>query len=102
MDIPLKATSCLRSAFREGCGQGHPLNLDFLRVRDEVTRTSTIADIEVKEGRSGLLCFVAVDHVYSSPRGVAIRERQDIVYRGLNFLARSNRITRSRSVRPDS
>src|SRR6201988_1183811 len=52
-----------------------------LRVGDEVTRTSTIADITVKEGRTGTLCFVAVDHVIATLRGVAIRERQNIVYR---------------------
>ena len=54
---------------------------DPLRVGDEVERVSTIADVVVKHGKSGTLCFVQVDHVISTPRGVAIRERQDIVYR---------------------
>lgn len=52
-----------------------------LKVGDEVSRTSMIADITVKEGRTGTLCFVAVDHVIETLRGVAIRERQNIVYR---------------------
>jgi len=52
-----------------------------LHIGDEVSRTSMIADITVKEGRTGVLCFVAVDHVIETLRGVAIRERQNIVYR---------------------
>lgn len=52
-----------------------------LRVGDHVTRVSTIADITRKQGRSGELWFVSVNHDYSTPDGLAIRERQDIVYR---------------------
>jgi 3-methylfumaryl-CoA hydratase len=55
--------------------------LDTLRVGDEATRTSTISDVTMKTGSTGTLCFVAVKHVISTARGVAIRERQDIVYR---------------------
>jgi len=55
--------------------------LEPLRVGDEVTRSSTIADVTLKTGSTGALCFVSVDHVISTARGVAIRERQDIVYR---------------------
>ncbi len=55
--------------------------LDMLRVGDEVTRTTTIADITRKQGRTGELWFVGVDHEYSTARGIAIRERRDIVYR---------------------
>jgi 3-methylfumaryl-CoA hydratase len=54
-----------------------------LRVGDVVTRTSTIRDLNLKSGSTGLLCFVSVDHVFTTPRGVAIRERHDIVYRGM-------------------
>ncbi len=56
---------------------------DRLLVGDAVERRSRIADVTVKEGRSGTLCFVAVDHEIVTPRGPAIFERQDIVYRGL-------------------
>jgi 3-methylfumaryl-CoA hydratase len=56
---------------------------DRLRVGDSVERRSTIADVTVKHGRSGVLCFVAVDHDYIGPRGLAIAERQDIVYRDI-------------------
>jgi len=55
--------------------------LQPLRVGDESTRTSRIADVQVKTGSTGTLCFVSVEHSISSPRGIAIRERQDIVYR---------------------
>jgi 3-methylfumaryl-CoA hydratase len=57
--------------------------IDPLRVGDTVTRTSNITDVTLKSGSTGTLCFVAVDHTLSTPRGVAIRERHDIVYRDM-------------------
>src|SRR6202795_788832 len=57
---------------------------DALRVGDEVTRTSRIADVTMKTGSTGVLCFVSVDHLVTTPRGMAIRERQDIVYRDMS------------------
>jgi 3-methylfumaryl-CoA hydratase len=54
---------------------------DALRVGDEPKRTSRISDVTLKTGSTGTLCFVAVEHVVTTPRGTAIRERQDIVYR---------------------
>jgi 3-methylfumaryl-CoA hydratase len=61
--------------------------LQPLRVGDESTRTSRIADVQVKSGSTGTLCFVSVEHSISSPRGEAIRERQDIVYREMTSSA---------------
>jgi 3-methylfumaryl-CoA hydratase len=55
--------------------------VDALRVGDEPKRTSTISDVTVKSGSTGKLCFVAVNHEVATSRGIAIRERQDIVYR---------------------
>ena len=52
-----------------------------LRVGDAIERTSTIDDVTVKSGRSGELCFVRVRHEVRSPRGLALREFHDIVYR---------------------
>ena len=52
-----------------------------LRVGDAVSRTSTLDDVSFKSGRSGDLCFVRVRHEVSSPRGLALREFHDIVYR---------------------
>ena len=54
----------------------HPLH-----VGDEITRVSRIADINVKEGRSGSLVFVTVRHEISDARGIALTEEHDIVYR---------------------
>jgi 3-methylfumaryl-CoA hydratase len=54
---------------------------DALRVGDEMKRSSRISDVTMKTGSTGPLCFVSVQHEIASPRGIAIRERQDIVYR---------------------
>jgi 3-methylfumaryl-CoA hydratase len=54
-----------------------------LRVGDEATRTSRISDVTMKTGSTGVLCFVSVAHEITTPRGTAIRERQDIVYRDM-------------------
>lgn len=56
---------------------------DALRIGDEARRTSRIADVTLKTGSTGQLCFVSVEHTVTSPRGLAIRERQDIVYRDM-------------------
>ncbi|PVB60627.1 MaoC family dehydratase N-terminal domain-containing protein [Labrenzia sp. 011] len=53
-----------------------------LRIGSKVTRNSTIRDTVLKQGRTGPLCFVTVDHEISDEHGLAIAERQDIVYRG--------------------
>jgi 3-methylfumaryl-CoA hydratase len=53
-----------------------------LRVGDEVRRLSVIKDVTIKQGRTGEMVFVTVQTDISSPRGVAVTEEQDIVYRG--------------------
>ncbi|MBX3662900.1 MAG: MaoC family dehydratase N-terminal domain-containing protein [Burkholderiales bacterium] len=53
-----------------------------LQVGDEVQRLSTIQNVTIKDGRSGRMVFVTVKTDISSPRGLAISEEQDIVYRG--------------------
>jgi len=57
--------------------------LDSLRVDDEPKRSSRITDVTMKSGSTGQLCFVSVEHLVSTARGLAIRERQDIVYRDM-------------------
>lgn len=52
-----------------------------LRVGDEITRESRIADVRGKAGRSGSLVFVVVRHEIVDARGPAITEEHDIVYR---------------------
>lgn len=52
-----------------------------LRVGDTVERRSRIADVALKAGRSGPLCFVTVVHEISAGGTTCLRERHDIVYR---------------------
>ena len=58
--------------------------IDFrepLVIGSVVTRHSTIKNVEIKQGRSGVLCFVTVMHDYSADGRLCVRERQDLVYR---------------------
>lgn len=56
---------------------------DALRVGDEVERRSTVRSVEMKEGRTGALVFVLVEHQLTTSRGLAVSEEHDIVYRGV-------------------
>ncbi|MDF3060606.1 MAG: protein dehydratase [Microvirga sp.] len=46
-----------------------------------VTRQTTIASLELKKGRSGLLCFLELDHLYMQEGLPCVTERQTLVYR---------------------
>jgi 3-methylfumaryl-CoA hydratase len=52
-----------------------------LPIGAAVLRKSTIADVTFKQGRSGRMCFVAVDHAYWVDGMAVIEERHEIVYR---------------------
>lgn len=52
-----------------------------LRIGETVTRTSTIANVVSKSGKSGNLCFVTVRHEISDAAGLALSDEHDIVYR---------------------
>jgi 3-methylfumaryl-CoA hydratase len=104
-EVPLALHWCLAppiAAMNALGPDGHPAKGDFLppvplprrmwaggrlealaplHEGDLVTRRSTIGEVTAKEGRTGALCFVAVHHEVSTPRGLALRERHDIVYR---------------------
>ncbi|SAL57500.1 acyl-CoA dehydrogenase [Caballeronia humi] len=54
-----------------------------LRIGDPIIRDSRIADVSVKEGRSGKLAFVTVKHDIRTSDTLAIEEEHDIVYREL-------------------
>ncbi len=59
--------------------------LSFLKpltVGEKLTRLSTIKDVTIKEGSSGRLVFVLVEHQISGDNGLALVEEHDIVYRG--------------------
>jgi 3-methylfumaryl-CoA hydratase len=62
-----------------------------LRIGDEVTRVSRIQGITPKQGRSGAMCFVTVRHEIASPRGLAVVEEQDLVYREVSPAASAKR-----------
>lgn len=68
-----------------------------LRIGDEVTRASRIERIEPKTGRSGPMCFVTVRHEIACPRGIAVIEEQDIVYREESRPGATAGATRSKS-----
>ena len=52
-----------------------------LRVSERVERESTILSVDGKQGRSGTLVFVTVQHRYRAGGDVALTEEHDIVYR---------------------
>jgi 3-methylfumaryl-CoA hydratase len=52
-----------------------------LRIGETVERQSRIADIKLKEGRSGRIAFVTVSHRILGPQGLALEEEHDIAYR---------------------
>jgi len=52
-----------------------------LTVGSSVARTSAISAVTCKEGRTGSLVFVTVQHKISDAQGISIDEEQDLVYR---------------------
>lgn len=64
---------------------------DNTRVGETVTRRSVIRDVALKEGRSGPLCFVTVDHHITADGRAVLSERQDIVYRPATDTAKDAR-----------
>lgn len=52
-----------------------------LRAGDKISRASRIVDVNLKEGKTGSLVFVLVQHEISNDAGLAITEEHDIVYR---------------------
>ena len=52
-----------------------------LRAGDAIERTSLITRIDSKQGQSGELVFVTVQHQIRNANGLAIEEEHDIVYR---------------------
>ena len=53
---------------------------DDLRVGEAIRKTSVVASVKEKTGKAGTLVFVTVDHRVETDRGIAVEERQDIVY----------------------
>jgi len=55
--------------------------LEPIPIGADIERTSRIASIAEKEGKSGKLGFVDVEHVTKADGGIAVREKQTLVYR---------------------
>lgn len=68
--LPRRMFAGARMAFTEPLCIGEP-----------VRRVSTIADVTLKSGKSGRLVFLLLRHSVFGPRGLALEEEQDIVYR---------------------
>jgi 3-methylfumaryl-CoA hydratase len=60
--------------------------LGAFKTGDVVRKKSVIADLSFKEGKTGKLCFVTVNHSYAVGHAVTVEERQDIVYRAATGL----------------
>ena len=52
-----------------------------LRIGSAAERRSTISSVELKQGKSGDLVFVEIEHLVSQEGRLCIRERQTLVYR---------------------
>jgi 3-methylfumaryl-CoA hydratase len=52
-----------------------------LHVGERIVRTSTVHSATLKQGGSGLLCFITVRHEVVGESGLATEEEHDIVYR---------------------
>jgi 3-methylfumaryl-CoA hydratase len=60
---------------------GHVEWIAPLRVGMRVTRRSVVTAIEEKRGRAGAFLLVRLNHEYLTTAGLAVRERQDLIYR---------------------
>lgn len=53
-------------------------------IGDTVAKRSVIEDVVLKSGRSGEMIFLTLRHHYETERGLALTERQDIVFRQMD------------------
>ncbi len=58
-----------------------------LVIGEAVRRVSTVKNVTAKQGKSGALVFVEVEHAIEGTKGLAITEQHDIVYRGVEGTA---------------
>jgi 3-methylfumaryl-CoA hydratase len=72
-----------------------------LPVGANVERVSAVASVAEKDGSSGRLAFVEIDHVTSANGIVAVRERQTIVYREAAASPQAKGVTADTLAAPD-
>jgi 3-methylfumaryl-CoA hydratase len=66
---------------RMWAGSRFSFDSEPIRIGDAIKRVSTIKSVESKSGSTGAMVFVTVQHDISGPRGLALVEEHDIVYR---------------------
>jgi len=54
---------------------------DTLKIGDQVKKRSSVVDVNLKNGKSGLLCFVKAKYEFFVNEKLVIEEFHDIVYR---------------------
>lgn len=77
--------------------------LAFMRpfmIGETVRRISEVADVTLKAGSTGPLCFVTVRHDYRVRDESRLTERQDLVFRGLEAAVRPGSPTASTAMTP--
>jgi len=55
-----------------------------LRIGDQIKKISSVFDINLKNGKSGLLCFVTAKYGFDVNEELVIEEFHDIVYRNFS------------------
>ena len=55
--------------------------LDTLKIGDQVKKRSSVIGVNLKNGKSGLLCFVKAKYEFYVDKKLVIEELHDIVYR---------------------
>lgn len=63
-------------------------------IGDTITKESVISDISLKNGRSGPMVFVTVEHKYIRQSELVIFDKQSIVYRGDSKQAKARTVIR--------
>lgn len=61
-----------------------------IKLGGSVTRTSRIDDVQLREGKTGQLCFVSVAHEIASDGRLALTEKQSLVFREEGSSAAAN------------
>jgi 3-methylfumaryl-CoA hydratase len=56
-----------------------------LKIGDQVKKRSSVIDVNLKNGKSGLLCFVKAKYEFFVDKKLVIEELHDIVYRDLTI-----------------
>ena len=56
-----------------------------LKIGDQVKKISKVVDINLKNGKSGMLCFVTAKYQFFVKDKLMIEEEHDLVYRDIEL-----------------